>query len=272
MLERKHPVSLLCSIAGISRSAYYKYKRRDLSHSTEIDDKIIDLYKKSGGRFGYRTIKMRLKSVYGLTVNHKKIRRIMQEHELKSVVRPKYKKPPRDDVFIKPNILNRNFKATKPNEKFVTDITYIPTPSKMMYLSTVIDLFDNYPVAWHLSDSQDQSLSIETVKKLPRAEGAILHSDRGVHYTNNAFKNLLEQLGIRQSMSRKGNCWDNASAESFFSQYKCECIYLNKKRIKKPSDVLEVTVEYFDYYINQRPQKRLGGLTPSEYRLAYEKI
>lgn len=140
-------------------------------------------------------IKMRLKSVYGLTVNHKKIRRIMRAHELQSIVRPKFRKPPQDDVFIKPNILNRDFKASKPYEKLVTDITYIPTPYKMMYLSTVIDLFDNYPVAWYLSDNPDKSLSIDTIKKLPDMEGAVLHSDRGIHYTNKDFRSLLDQLG-----------------------------------------------------------------------------
>jgi transposase InsO family protein len=191
-------------------------------------------------------------------------------HDLKSIVRPKYKKPPQDDIFIKPNILKRDFKASKPYEKLVTDITYIPTPHKMMYLSTVIDLFDNYPVAWYLSDTPDRSLSIDTIKKLPNMEGAVLHSDRGIHYTNKDFISLLDLLGIRQSMSRKGNCWDNACAESFFSQYKSECIYLNKSRLRRSSDVIEVTAEYFDYYINQRPQKKLGGLTPSEYRLAYQ--
>jgi transposase InsO family protein len=260
----------LCATAGISRAAFYKYKRRELASSSDVEDKIIDLYKKSSCRYGYRTIKMRLKSVYGLTVNHKKIRRIMKENDLKSIVRPKYRKPPQDDAYIKPNILNRDFKASKPYEKLVTDITYIPTPYKMMYLSTVIDLFDNYPVAWYLSDNQDKTLSIETIRKLPKMAGAVLHSDRGVHYTNKDFISLLDQLGIRQSMSRKGNCWDNACAESFFSHYKSECIYLVKSRLKKPSDVIEVTAEYFDYYINQRPQKRLGGLTPSEYRLAYQ--
>lgn len=270
-LENAYPISLLCSIAGISRAAFYKYKRRELSPVSDIEDKIIDLYKKSSQRYGYRTIKMRLKSVYGLTVNHKKIRRIMRAHELKSIVRPKYKKPPQDDVFIKPNILNRDFKALRPYEKLVTDITYIPTPHKMMYLSVVIDLFDNYPIAWHMSDNPDKSLSIDTIKKLPDMEGSVLHSDRGVHYTNKDFRSLLDHLGIRQSMSRKGNCWDNACAESFFSQYKCECIYLNKGRLRKSSDVIEVTAEYFDYYINQRPQKRLGGLTPFEYRLSHQK-
>jgi transposase InsO family protein len=214
-LENAYPITLLCSVAGICRAAFYKYKRRELSVSSAIEDKIIDLYKKSSGRYGYRTIKMRLKSVYGLTVNHKKIRRIMRVHGLKSVVRPKYRKPPPDDMLIKPNILNRDFTASRPYEKLVTDITYIPTPNKMMYLSTVIDLFDNYPLAWHLSDSQDKNLSIDTIKKLPDVKGAVLHSDRGIHYTNKDFVSLLERRGIRQSMSRKGNCWDNACAESF---------------------------------------------------------
>jgi transposase InsO family protein len=260
----------LCAIAGVSRAAFYKYKQRELPPASDIEEKIIDLYKKSGRKFGYRMIKLRLKVVYKLTVNHKKIRRIMRAHELRSIVRPKYRKPPQDDVFIVPNILNRDFKASRPYEKLVTDITYIPTPHKMMYLSTVIDLFDNYPVAWHLSDCQDKRLSIDTIMKLPHMEGALLHSDRGIHYTNKDFRNLLDQLGVQQSMSRKGNCWDNACAESFFSQYKCECIYLNKGRLRKPSDVIEVTAEYFDYYINERPQMKLGGMTPSEYRLAYQ--
>lgn len=258
MLGNTYSITLLCAVTGISRAALYKYKRRELSASSGIEDKIIDLYNKSGRRYGYRMIKMKLQSVYGLTVNHKKIRRIMREHELKSIIRAKYRKPSRDDVFINPNILNRDFRALKPYEKLVTDITYIPTPYKMMYLSTVIDLFDNYPIAWHMSDTQDKSLSIETIKKLPDIEGAILHSDRGIHYTNKDFRKLLDRLGIQHSMSRKGNCWDNACAESFFSQFKCECIYLNKSRLKTPSDVIEVTAEYFDYYINQRPQKRLG--------------
>jgi len=100
----------------------------------------------------------------------------MRAHELRSIVRPKYRKPPQEEILIKPNILNRDFKASTPDEKLVTDITYIPTPYKMMYQSTVIDLFDNYPIAWHLSDNPDKSLSIDTVKQLPDAEGAVLHS------------------------------------------------------------------------------------------------
>lgn len=270
-LETKYPVGVLCEIAGVSRSAFYNFKHKKPCSAAEIDDIIINLYNKSNQRAGYRAIKMRLKTVCGLTVNHKKVQRIMAKYSLKSVVRTKYKKT-KEEISIKPNILNRDFSAAKPNRKYATDITYIPTQNKMMYLSTIIDLYDNYPVAWNLSDNQDKSLSIDTIKILANKvdlSGAIIHSDQGIHYTNNDYVAYLKNLGVTQSMSRKGNCWDNACAESFFSQYKCECIYLYKNRIKTPFDVIEITEEYFDYYINDRPQKRLDGLTPGEYRLAY---
>lgn len=270
-LETKYPIGVLCTIAGISRSAFYNFKHKKPCTIAELDDIIISIYNKSNQRAGYRTIKMRLKTVYGLIVNHKKVQRIMRKYNLKSVVRAKYKKT-KEEISIKPNILNRNFIAKKPNEKYATDITYIPTQNRMMYLSTIIDLYDNYPVAWNLSDNQDKSLSIDTIKMLANKvdlSGAIIHSDQGIHYTNKEYIAYLKDLGVKQSMSRKGNCWDNACAESFFSQYKCECIYLYKNRIKTPFDVKEITEEYFDYYINYRPQKRLDGLTPGEYRLTY---
>lgn len=232
---------------------------------------ISDIYNKSGKRFGYRQVTDSLKNQYNLHINHKKVQRIMRENGLKSIVRPKYKLQDKEKTTF-PNVLNREFKTNKPNLKFATDITYIPTRTKMMYLSTVIDLYDNYPVAWNLSDCQDKSLSVDTIKKLADKvdlSGCIIHSDQGIHYTNNEYVSLLKKFNATQSMSRKGNCWDNACAESFFSQYKCECIYLYKNRIKTPKDVEELTKEFFDYYINFRPQKRLNGLTPAQYRENY---
>ena len=232
---------------------------------------ISDIYNKSGKRFGYRQVTDSLKNQYNLHINHKKVQRIMRENGLKSIVRPKYKLQDKEKTTF-PNVLNREFKTNKPNLKFATDITYIPTRTKMMYLSTVIDLYDNYPVAWNLSDCQDKSLSVDTIKKLADKvdlSGCIIHSDQGIHYTNNEYVSLLKKFNATQSMSRKGNCWDNACAESFFSQYKCECIYLYKNRIKTPNDVEELTKEFFDYYINFRPQKRLDGLTPAQYRSNY---
>lgn len=268
-MESSYPVGILCSFANVSRSAFYKYKNNSNCKSHELDDIIRDIYNKSGKRFGYRRIKMVLNHKYAMIVNHKKIQRIMAENQLKSIIRKKFRFTV-EGRKIQPNILQRDFIATKPNQKYATDITYIPTRTKTMYLSTVIDLYDNYPVVWNLSDNQEKSLSIDTIKKLSKIvdlNGTVIHSDQGIHYTNNDYVSLLKELGVKQSMSRKGNCWDNACAESFFSQYKCECIYPNKKRISTPFDVKELTEEYFDFYINYRPQKKLGGMTPKDFRL-----
>lgn len=209
-----------------------------------------------------------LKNNYNLTVNHKKIQRIMKENNIQSIVRKKFKKP-QGQAVTKDNLLNRNFKASKPGKKFVTDITYIPTQRKMVYLCTVIDLFNNEPVVWNISDSQDKNLSLDTIKRLSKKfdlRDSIIHSDRGVHYTNTDYVDLLKKLKVNQSMSRKGNCWDNAKAESFFSHYKSETIRIMNKKVKDLDDVQQITEEYMDYYINYRPQKKLGGVPPSAYK------
>ncbi len=267
-IELEHPIYLLCEIAGISRSSYYKYKNKPIKQDTEIEEKIIQIYKKSNKRAGYRTITQILRNNYDLIVNHKKVLRIMQENNISSIVRRKFRKP-KGSGIIKANILNRDFTAAKPGEKFVTDITYIPTSRTMTYLCTVIDLFNNEPVAWKVSDTQDKYLSINTIKKLAKnynLGGSIIHSDQGIHYTNEKYVKLLEKLKVKQSMSRKGNCWDNAKAESFFSHYKCESIHLMKKKIRDLNDVIQITEEYMDYYINHRPQEKLGGVPPSKYK------
>lgn len=267
-LELEYPVWRLCEIAGVSRGAFYKYKRKPLKEHDEIENLVIDIFNKSNKRAGYRTIKYLLKNKYNRIVNHKKIQRIMRENGLYSIVRKKFNRP-QEQLTIKENLLCRDFTSTKPSKKFVTDITYIPTPRKMVYLCTVIDLFNKEPVAWNISDTQDRHLSIDTIKQLANKfdlEGSIIHSDQGVHYTNKDYIALLEKLKVNQSMSRKGNCWDNAPAESFFSHYKCETIYLMKNQIKDFNDVKQITEEYMNYYINERPQKALGGLSPKDYR------
>jgi putative transposase len=270
-LELDYPIWLLCEIAEISRSAYYKYKNKPLKKNTEIEKLIVDIYNKSNKRAGYRSIKFMLKTIYNLTVNHKKIQRIMAEKDIQSIISKKFKKV-KEQAIVKENLLNRDFKTSEPGKKFVTDITYIPTQRTMTYLCTIIDLFNNEPVAWNISDSQDKSLSIDTIKILSKKynlEGSIIHSDQGVHYTSKAYVDLLKELKASQSMSRKGNCWDNAKAESFFSHYKCETIHIMNKRIKDIKDVRDITEEYMDYYINQRPQKALGGIPPRAYKENY---
>ena len=277
-LENNYSVSLLCAIAEVSRSSYYRFKRLGYpKKATNIDAEhlealILYLHHKSNQRAGYRMITDTLKNEKNIIVNHKKVYRIMKENNIHSVVRKKFRVPS-EIVGVKENLLNRDFVATKPGEKFVTDITYIPTRQKMMYLSMVIDLFDNHPVAWKISDCQDETLSIDPIKELAAKcdlTNAIIHSDQGIHYRTKNYIELLEGLSVNQSMSRKGNCWDNAAMESFFSHYKCECIYLMKNKIRTAQDVIELTEEYIDYYTNERPQRRLGGVPPSRYRQTYK--
>ncbi|TAH59672.1 MAG: IS3 family transposase [Fermentimonas caenicola] len=272
-LELKYPIRLLCQIAGVNRAAYYMYKKRPLDKNAEIENLIVDIYNKSNKRAGYRTIKLILRNKYSLIVNHKKVLRIMQENNIQSIIRrKKYKRP--EKTFVKENILNRDFKASKPGEKFVTDITYMPTRYKMIYLCTIIDLFNNEPVVWNISNSQDKNISLDAIKELSKKydlRNSIIHSDQGIHYTNKDYVNLLKSLEVRQSMSRKGNCWDNAKAECFFSHFKCETIYIMNKKMKDIDDVLQITKEYMNYYINDRPQKALGGLSPSAYKKNYLK-
>ena len=215
-------------------------------------------------------LKDMLKEQYGLIVNHKKVLRIMRELGIASIIRKKYKIN-RGKENIKENILDRNFESDKPMKKLVTDITYIPCREKMIYLCTVIDLFNNEPVAWTVKDCQDKSLTIDTVKQLSgkhNLKGSLIHSDQGVHYRSNDYVNLLDELGVTQSMSRRGNCWDNAKAETFFSHFKCETIKLMKKKLTNIHDVKRIVDNYMDYYINIRPQRKLGGLSPSSYTLS----
>lgn len=267
-LEDKHPIWLLCHIAGVSPSAYFKFKRTPLKDESDLKEKILDLYYKSGKRAGYRMIKNMLMETYELLVNHKKVLRIMQELRIASIIRKKYKCD-KGRENIKGNLLNREFTSTQPLKKLVTDITYIPCREKMVYLCTIIDLFNNEPVAWTVKDSQDKTLTVDTINALAAKcdlKDCLIHSDQGVHYRSYEYVDRLEELGIIQSMSRKGNCWDNAKAETFFSHFKCETIKLKKKLLGNIHDVVNIVNDYMDYYIHHRPQRKLNGMSPARYK------
>ena len=267
-LELKYPVALLCKIAGVSTSSYYSYKKKPLSKNEEIDELILGIYNKSNRRFGYRMIEYTLRNKYELIVNHKKVYRIMKKLGIHSIIRKKRKRS-KEKAYVKEDLLKRDFTALEPGKKYVTDITYIPTSRKMVYLCTMIDLFNNEPVSWIVSDQQDKALSLDTLAKLAKKTnltGSIIHSDRGVHYTNKKYVSTLKDLEVQQSMSRKGNCWDNACAESFFSHFKAETLRIMKNKIRSVNDVIQMTEEYMDYYIHYRPQKKLDGLPPSMFK------
>ncbi|GFN33851.1 transposase [Paenibacillus curdlanolyticus] len=189
----------------------------------------------------------------------------MRELGIQSVIRKKRPFAGHKPSIVFDNVLNRQFTAEAIGKKLVTDITYVRVGHDFIYLSVVLDLCNNELAAWEVSERNDLQLVLDTVKQLDDT-GAILHSDQGFQYTARAYGNLLEEKGFTGSHSMRGNCFDNACVESFFSHLKTEKLYLDK-----PKDIAharKLIAEYIEYYNNHRFQKRLGDLSPMEYRKA----
>lgn len=248
-LKNKYSISILCKIGKVSRSGYYKWIHSNINNDKDLDlkFKILEIYNNSKKVYGYRRIKIAIFRAYGLIVNHKKIIRLMKSLNIHSVIRRKrfkYYTPKNLDMCkVEPNILNRKFNCNAPNQKWVTDITYLKYDNgrKRMYLSAIEDLYNREIIAYKISDSLDMSFVEQTLgeafKKVTSKElnNLIIHSDQGVHYKSNTYKSILKKYGITQSMSRKGNCYDNACIENFFGHLKTELIYQNSYSCSKKS-------------------------------------
>jgi transposase InsO family protein len=230
----------------------------------------------SNSSLGYRKMKCLLTNEYNIKIGKNKVLKLMRENHLLALIRrgkPKYQIRAKENIICN-NILARNFHTNTAKKKIAIDITYIPIPNSMVYMIVALDLYNNEVLEYILSQKPDSMLSIELIKRLRKkyqVEGMMLHSDQGIHFTNNEYVALLHKSGIKQSMSRKGNCWDNAVIESFFGHFKCECIKLQRKALKNFANVGEVVGDYITFYNNRRPQMRLGGLSPVKYRLMQEK-
>lgn len=231
---------------------------------------IIDLCKTNKYKYGHRTIRGLLLKYYHIELNRNTVQKIMQKYHLQCRVKPKRKwKSQGESVIVSPNILARNFIASKPNEKWVTDITYIQYGRITLYLSTIIDLYNNEIVSYKLYNHQQTSLVIDTLnealklRKYP--EGVIIHSDQGSVYSSYAYQNSVKENNLVSSMSRRGNCWDNAVIESFHSSLKSEEFQYVKFNSLEMSEVIKRVHEYMFYYNNKRVQEKLGYLTPIEF-------
>ncbi|MDA2190720.1 IS3 family transposase [Bacillus cereus] len=274
MLEKGYTVTLLCTIAGITRSGYYKWIKRHLVPSekqladTKIKKKILECHKKLKGIYGYRRVQVWLKVTYNLHLNHKRIQRLMNELGIKAIIRkkrPYYGK--KEAYVISDNHLNRDFQASKPNEKWVTDITYLIFNGQRLYLSVIKGLYNNEIVAYETSRRNDLKLVLDTLKKAKKkrnVKGILLHSDQGSQYTSRHYNQLLTKYQMKASMSRRGNCWDNACMENFFSHFKAECFHLYSFR--KADEVKFAVRKYIHFYNHQRFQKKLNNLSPYKYR------
>jgi putative transposase len=272
-VEENISIVLLCEIASIARASYYKWIHRTPSENEkwneEILEEIIRLNEKVDGIYGYRRITMNLNRALSKPINHKRVYRLMRINGIQSVIRRKRKKykssPPQ---HVAENILNRDFQAVKPNEKWLTDVTEMKYGvSQKAYLSAILDLHDRSIVSYILGTSNNNQLVFKTFDlALENNPGAhpLLHSDRGYQYTSPAFKRKIEKAEMVQSMSRVGRCIDNGPMEAFWGTLKCEKYYLNKydtfQELKKDVE------EYIHFYNHERLQKRLNGLSPLEYR------
>ena len=267
----KYSISEMCRFFNVSRSGYYDYVKRmdDPSKDLPLAEKIKECQNKCGKTYGYRRVHIWLEK-QGIRRDPKTILRVMQKYGLLSDVRRKKYRNYGDYLHRYPNLLNRNFKADRPNQKWVTDISYIKTKQGTLYLSVIRDLFDNSIVAYKTGTEQNINLVLSTIraarKKEKVTEELQLHSDQGFQYTSQAYFNLTKSYGITPSMSRRGNPYDNAMAENFFSILKTECIYRAKLRTYEEARLL--LGQYIHFYNNERIQLKTK-LTPLEKRSQY---
>jgi len=260
----------MCQFFGVSRSGYYDFvKRKDrVSRDQHIAEMISECQHRCGRTYGYRRVHLWLMREKSLQFNPKTVLRIMNKYGLLSEIRRRRKyRYMGQQVRKYDNLLNRNFIADRPNAKWVTDISYIHTAQGVLYLSMIRDLYDNSIIAYKTGTEQTVSLVLNTIRSAFRKETVAgelqLHSDQGFQYTSQAYFTLTSEYGITPSMSRRGNCYDNAMAENFFSILKTECIYRHK--LKTFEDARQLIDEYIDFYNNERIQTKTN-LTPLEKR------
>lgn len=269
--SKKYPIASMCQFYKVSRSGYYDWLKgnRIKDPDKELINLIVECHKKHKRRYGYRRIVKWLKKEKGLIVNHKRVWRVTSRNNLLSVIRRKkpFRYVPNGNLQYD-NVMNREFRAKKPNEKWVTDISYIIVPEGTLYLSAIRDLCGNFIVAHKTATHQDYSLVKSTIESAVTAEKSprnlILHSDGGGQYRSWDYHFQVTEQGLIPSMSRPAALGDNAMAENFFSIFKTECIYLEKPQTLMEAEKL--TDDFVCYYNYERIQG--NGLTPFEEREA----
>ena len=264
----KYSINSMCKFFEVSRSGYYAFlKRIDIpARDLPLAEKIKECQEESHRTYGYRRVHIWLER-QGIYRNPKTVLRLMQKYNLLSVVRRKKFHYCSQYLHRYPNILNREFNTERPNQKWVTDISYIKTAQGFLYLSIIRDLYDNSIVAYKMDKEQSIKLVLDTIKAAKRKEKITaelqLHSEQGFQYTSHAYYKLTQSYGITPSMSRRGNPYDNALAENFFSILKTECIH--RVKLSGYDEASLIISEYINFYNNYRIQTKTK-LTPLEKR------
>jgi putative transposase len=269
-LRQQYPIASLLKVAGLARSTFYYQQKASLKQDKhgQLKESIRVLFERHQGRYGYRRITAAIRQL-GTRINHKTVQRRMDELGLKSLVRvKKYRSYKGGMGRTAPNLLQRQFNAQGMNQKWVTDVTEFNVAGEKLYLSPVMDLYNGEIVAFETARRPAFELVGTMLKKALAKLGShdkpMLHSDQGWQYQMPAYQRMLEQQEVVQSMSRKGNCLDNAAMESFFAILKSEFFYLNK--FSSPEQLQAGLADYIHYYNHDRIKLKLKGLSPVQYR------
>ena len=272
--EKIFPIEKMCKVLKVIQSGYYRWKHNSISQRKQrviaLKEKITTVYFESKQRYGSPRITIELNAL-GYKISRITVAKYMKQLGLYSKLSKKFKitTDSKHNYLVVENILNRKFLVSQPSKVWVSDITYIHTKEGFLYLTTIMDLYDRKIIGWSLSDGMSTNeTTLASWKMAIRnrniTTGLIFHSDRGVQYANNKFANVLESYKITRSMSGKGNCWDNAVAESFFKSLKTELIYGNKL-ITKEQMKLQI-FEYIEIWYNQkRRHSALNYMTINEF-------
>ena len=268
--REKYPIESMCRIFQVSRSGYYAWRKRQNTEAKDqwLVDLIVECQQKCNQTYGCRRVRRWIQRNLGRKVNLKAILRIMRKLDLLAQIRRRKKYTQYQQALHKyPNLLQRAFDQQSPNKFWVTDITYIPTPSGMLYMCAVIDLCGKMVMAYRIGDDMTSSLVTDTIRDAMEKEkvtdGLALHSDQGSQYTSTAYFDLCQSYHFRPSMSSPGCPYDNAAMENFFGTLKSECLYLAHYDTR--ADVEQVVAEYVYFYNFERINLK-NGLTPFEIR------
>jgi len=269
-----YSVTLMCQLLGVSRSGVHAARVRPASVRAQTDAQLTDeirrRQRKHRGRYGRRRMRREVSTALGRPVNEKRVGRLMREHDLQSRKRRRFRVVTTESKHahpVAPNVLARDFAATAPNQKWLADLTYVPTAEGWLYVALILDLFSRKFVGWAMSDSMPQELTLAALAMAlgwrDPPDGLVHHSDRGSQYAAGDYRKVLAARGIIVSMSRKGDCWDNAPMESANGTVKVECVH--GAQFKTRAEAAQALLEYFGYYNTERIHSSLGYLTPSEF-------
>lgn len=253
----------------LPKSTYYYHASRPRTDRWEhVRPLIHEAFGRTHNGMGYRQVALVLRNEHGLSMSGKTVLKLMREEGLFTPIRAKRYVSYRGEVgTVAPNIVDRDFTAIRPTEKLTTDITEFKVSGERVYLSPLLDLFNNEVISWSVSRTQNLKAvreMLEGAEEILRGQSALIHSDQGWQYQHRSYQGILEDLGVTQSMSRKGNCLDNAPIESFFGHLKQE--FYRKRRFESYEEFVVAINAYIDYWNTRRYQTRLKGMSPVEYR------